>query len=297
MDMYAQPRTLDHHLPGGEPGTSVVVEPLRVGELNADASVLGGGTTRLATRLRIGGASKRLRVPVNVYLVHHPVTGPLLIDTGLHASVAASAEANMGRRLVGLLQPHLPDNEILATQLRQRGLEPGDIHTVVLTHLHADTASGISGFPHATLVVSEPEWRAASGEDSSLPAGYHHPHYDYAFDYRLVDYDASYISSYGSFGRTFDLFGDGSVRLVFTPGHSPGHQSVLCRLRDRDLVLTGDALMTAAELEGEDPAAPAPDRHIAERSRRELLRFAGQFPDAHYLPSRENPPPDGARYA
>ena len=54
------------------------------------------------------------------------------------------------------------------------------------------------------------------------------PHFDYAFDYRTVDFDRGGIDSYASFGRTFDLFGDGSIRLAFTPGHSAGHMSVIC---------------------------------------------------------------------
>ena len=59
--------------------------------------------------------------------------------------------------------------------------------------------------------------------------GYHPPQYDYAFDFSTVDFDAEIVESYGPFGRTFDLFGDGSVRLAYTPGHSAGHVSVVLR--------------------------------------------------------------------
>ena len=61
------------------------------------------------------------------------------------------------------------------------------------------------------------------GDDRRLPLlrGYHPSHYDYAFDFATVDFDGDPIDSYGPFGRTFDLFGDGSVRLAYTPGTAP----------------------------------------------------------------------------
>ena len=77
-------------------------------------------------------------------------------------------------------------------------------------------------------------------------------------------FDGPSIASYASFGRTFDLFGDGSVRLAFTPGHSAGHQCVIARLRERDFVIAGDAVYTQRQLEGgARAAAPARPPHLA----------------------------------
>ena len=118
----------------------------------------------------------------------------------------------------------------MPAQLRKRGLDPGEIPIVVMTHLHIDHTSAISEFPNSTFVVSETEWEAAATGSQPTLNGYRRPHFDYAFDYRTVDFDRAEIDSYASFGRTFDLFGDGSIRLAFTPGHSAGHMSVICRL-------------------------------------------------------------------
>ena len=112
------------------------------------------------------------------------------------------------------------------TQLREKGLSAADIEVVILTHLHLDHASAISEFPEAAFVVSDAEWEAATTGSRPLLRGYRPKHYDFAFDYRTVDFDGDEIDSYGPFGRTFDLFGDGSIRLVFTPGHTAGHMSV-----------------------------------------------------------------------
>ena len=157
-----------------------------------------------------------------------------------------------------------------------------------MTHMHLDHTSAISEFPHATFVVSEPEWEAAAVGPRPLLNGYRRQHFDYAFDYRTVDFDRGGIDSYASFGRAFDLFGDGSVRLAFTPGHSRGHMSVVCRLKQDDFVIGGDCVYMLAQLEGEAPLPPRPfDAHNYRRSLQELRLFRSQFPHATITPGHD----------
>ena len=95
------------------------------------------------------------------------------------------------------------------------------------------------------------------------------------------------ISSYSTFGRTFDLFGDGAVRLAFTPGHSAGHQCVIAHLRDRDFVIAGDAIYTHGQLD-DAPEPPRPlDRHTWRRSRQELALFHRSYPQAVIVPGHD----------
>jgi glyoxylase-like metal-dependent hydrolase (beta-lactamase superfamily II) len=145
----------------------------------------------------------------------------------------------------------------------------------------------MSEFAGATFVVSEEEWVAASTDPRPFMRGYRPAHYDYAFDYRTLSYDSDRVDSYASFGRTFDLFGDGSVRLASTPGHTAGHQSVICRLADRDLVIAGDAVYTYAQLVGgSEPPRPV-DLHNWRRSLRELQLFARNYPQAVIVPGHD----------
>ena len=123
----------------------------------------------------------------------------------------------------------------MPAQLRKRGLDPGEIPVVVMTHMHLDHTSAISEFPNSTFILSETEWEAAATGSQPLLNGYRRPHFDYAFDYRTIDFDRSGVDSYATFGRSFDLFGDGSIRLAFTPGHSAGHMSVIAHLSQRRL--------------------------------------------------------------
>ncbi|HEX5983902.1 MAG TPA: MBL fold metallo-hydrolase, partial [Solirubrobacterales bacterium] len=173
-------------------------------------------------------------------------------------------------------------------QLRERGLESGEVPIVVMTHLHLDHASTISEFPQSTFVVSEVEWHAAATGPKPLLNGYRRVHFDYAFDYRTVDFNRDNIDSYASFGRTFDLFGDGTIHLAYLPGHSPGHMAVICRLAKRDFVIGGDCLYLLAQLDGSEPGPPRPfDAHNLRRSLQELRLFHRQFPDAVITPGHD----------
>jgi N-acyl homoserine lactone hydrolase len=290
MKVHAEPKALTEPFPGGEPGTTVVVEPLRVGEVQVPPAMLERSGGRFETLHALGVGKPRSRwwwVPCPAFLIHHPQAGPVLVDTGLHPSVASQPAANLGRIMGTLARVRMEEGDDAPAQLRSRGLESRDIRLVVMTHLHFDHASGMSEFPGSTFVVSAPEWEAATTDMRPLLRGYRPAHYDYVFDYRTVSYSGPGISSYSTFGRTFDLFGDGSVRLAFTPGHTPGHQSVICRLADRDFVIAGDAIYTHAQL-GDAPEPPRPvDRHMWRRSLQELRLFARQYPQAIIVPGHD----------
>ncbi len=289
MRVRAESRPLTAALPGGQAGVTVTVEPILTGRVQAPRAFLE--EARRLPRLRMLGFGTRraqwLWLPVLAYLIRHPTVGPFLVDTGLHPSVAAKPAANLGRTIARFVRPDLEPGKDLLAQLRSRGVDPRSLRLVVMTDMHFDHTSGMSEFSGATFVVSEPEWLAATTEPRPLLRGYRPAHYDYAFDYRTLSYDADVIDSYASFGRSFDLFGDGSVRLASTPGHSAGNQSVICRLADRDLVIAGDAIYTLAQLSGA-PEPPRPfDRHNWRRSLRELQLFQRHYPQALILPGHD----------
>jgi N-acyl homoserine lactone hydrolase len=288
MRVRAETRRLTAPFAGGSEGATVAVEPLRVGQMHFPTEMMESSGGRLAPiKMVATPASRWPPVPCPAYLVHHPTAGPFLVDTGLHPSVAAKPAANMGRLVAGFGKPLLEPGEDLPAQLRARDIDPKGIRLVVMTHLHIDHASGMSEFGGATFVLSAPEWVAATTERRPLLQGYRPAHYDYAFDYRTLDYNGERIDSYSTFGRTFDLFGDGSVRLAFTPGHTAGHQAVICRLRERDLVIAGDAIYTYRQLEGgPEPLRPV-DLHNWRRSLRELQLFHHQYPQAVILPGHD----------
>jgi glyoxylase-like metal-dependent hydrolase (beta-lactamase superfamily II) len=163
-----------------------------------------------------------------------------------------------------------------------------------------DHASAISEFPSSVFVLSAEEWRAATTARFPLLHAYRPSHYDHAFDYRTIDFEADVflltrgeraaihqIDSYGPFARCFDLFGDGSVRLAYTPGHSAGHVSVVLRLPRRDFIVAGDAVFTYHQLEG-GPEQPRPhDLHNWLRSLGEMQLYRRQYPYAVICPGHD----------
>jgi glyoxylase-like metal-dependent hydrolase (beta-lactamase superfamily II) len=289
MKVRAETRRLAAPLPGGKAGATVAVELFRAGEFATPRAFVE--SARPFPLLRMAGLgtprSKYLTLPVPAFLIHHPSAGPFLVDTGLHPSVSARPAENLGRLTASLGKPRLAPGEDVPAQLRSRGIDPKQLGLVVMTHMHFDHTSAMSEFPNASFVLTEDEWVSATTESRPALHGYRRQHFDYAFDYRTVSYDADSIDSYATFARTFDLFGDGSVRLASTPGHSAGHQSVICRLADRDLVIAGDAIYTIAQLD-DAPEPPRPyDRHNWRRSMRELRRFAEQYPQAVIIPGHD----------
>jgi N-acyl homoserine lactone hydrolase len=219
------------------------------------------------------------------FLVEHPGAGRLLVDTGFHPAVAVDPKQGLGRTGVVYKDVEMDANQAIAEQLRDQEIEPTSIRTVVMTHLHNDHASGIAEFPAATFVFSASEWEAASkGRQAD---GYLRRQYDHAFDYRTLDFEGADADSFATFGRALDLFGDGSVRIVYTPGHSHGHCSVVLRLKDREALLTGDAAYTMRTIEDSVLPFKMEDEHRFRRSLREIQLYLKGTPDALVIPGHD----------
>ncbi len=291
MKVHVEAKPLHEPLAGGSAGASVIVEPLIAGSVTWPRTMMerpGGRLETLKLLRALLSGEPAMTVPCPAYLIHHPSAGAILVDTGLHPSVATGAGENMGRLAARIGNPDLEPGKDVPAQLRARDLDASEIPVVVLTHMHLDHSSAISEFPNSTFVVSEVEWEAATVGPKPLLNGYRRAHFDYAFDYRTVDFDRGGIDSYSSFARCFDLFGDGSIRLAYTPGHSAGHISVIAHLAERDFVIGGDAVYMQAQLDGDAPLAPRPfDAHNYRRSIQELKLFRREYPNAIVTPGHD----------
>ena len=171
------------------------------------------------------------QVPVVAFLVEHPGAGPC-------SWTRASTPRSWWRRTRRSAESRGGDQgrergagaARVATAARL-GIQPADVEVVVMTHLHSDHASGIAEFP------SRPSWsRAPSGRRparAGASRGTGHASSTTPSTGARSTSSRPTPDSYATFGRAFDLFGDGSVRVVSTPGHTAGHMSVVLRLRDR----------------------------------------------------------------
>lgn len=290
MGVATEPKPLVAPLPGGREGAAVRLHPLLAGEMLAPPCYLDRRPGKLGVARDLAGALAHRGswtwLPIPMFLVEHPSAGPIMVNTGFHPSVVSGVRPNMGRLSPLLYRVRITREQTLAAQLEARGIAIGDVKTVVMTHLHIDHASGISELPDATFVVDRREW-AAAGERGGTLRGYVRRQFDHAFDWRTVDYDAPEIDSFAPFGQSVNLFGDGSLRLLSTPGHTRGHQSVLLRLADREALLVGDASYTRRTLAGEAMPLVLDDAHRFRRSLRELQRYVEQAPGALVIPGHD----------
>ena len=289
MATAAEPRPAELPLPGGKEGATVRLHPLLVARMVAPPAYferVEGRTGRLkALGLRVPREEWR-EMPVIAFLVEHPAAGPVLVDTGFHPAAAVDSKQALGS-MGGMLFKDLKMDagDAVAAQLRDRSVDPASVKTVLITHLHSDHASGIAEFPGATFVVSAKEWEAASkGRQTD---GYLRRQYDHAFDYRTLDFDAPDADSFATFGRSFDVFGDGSVRMVFTPGHTAGHCSVILRLKGREALIVGDAAYTMRTIRESHLPSLMTDAHHFRRSLREIQLYLKGAPDAVVIPGHD----------
>jgi N-acyl homoserine lactone hydrolase len=303
MATAAEPRPAELPLPGGREGAVVRLHPLLAGRALAPPGWLLREEGRLAGLRAFGVRVAKdafVPVPIVAFLLEHPSAGPVLIDTGLHPSVAVKPVESFGRVWARAFRDLTMDpKQALPDQLRELGIERGQVSTVLMTHLHLDHASGISEFPDATFVVSGSEWKAATKQGSLH--GYVTRQFDHAFDYRLLNFDSSAVregagsarpgamspDSFSGFARAFDVFGDGSVRAVYTPGHTRGHTSYVVRTRRGEVLVAGDAIYLRRSLDDEHVPRHMEDEHLFRRSLREIRQYLRETPGALVIPGHD----------
>ena len=289
MATAAEPRPAELPLPGGRADARVKLHPILTATVGGPIGWFFRQEGRMAWRKAFGlGVPKDqwVRAPIQCFLVEHPSGGTVLIDTGFHASVAVKPRSNLGAFGTVLYRDiDMRPEQSAAAQLRDRGIEPSSVGTVIMTHLHPDHASAIVDYPESTFLVSTAEWEAAAG--GGQRDGYVKRQFDHGFDYRLVDFDSDAANSFAGFGRAVDVFGDGSVRLVYTPGHTRGHMSVILRTESGEVLVAGDAIFMHRTLDEDRVPYLMADEHLFRRSLREIRQYRKETPEALIIPGHD----------
>jgi glyoxylase-like metal-dependent hydrolase (beta-lactamase superfamily II) len=189
----------------------------------------GGHSTSPAGLWRRDEDMKRMvRFPVPVYLIESGEER-ILVDTGLHPGAAADAAGHYdGAESLGFFR--------LEQRLAiDRQVDLASLTKVVITHLHFDHAGGLALLPSSLpIYIQQREWEA--GQDSvAIAKNFYLPR-----DYESVSAQVVLVDG------DHDLLGDGSIELLSTPGHTPGHQSVRV---GKELVIGGDVTHFAAGLD------------------------------------------------
>lgn len=184
------------------------------------------------------GVGEHFDVPVPFYLIDHP-KGLVLYDTGNALEVVHDKETHWGD-ILGAYDPVMSEDQWCVNAIKKIGYRPEDVKYVVLSHLHLDHAGGVGHFPNARYVVQRDELHYAYVPDYFMKAAYIRKDFDKPVDWMILN---------GWAEDKYDLFNDGKIVIYLTPGHTPGHQSLLVNLANNGpMFLTGDSCYTDENL-------------------------------------------------
>lgn len=179
--------------------------------------------------------SKATWVPSLAYAVTHPKSGVAILDTGLRAG-----QCDYGFQPIYWVPCRNEQGADLVSQLKSDGVEPEDIRFIVPSHFHGDHISGLDdllGYTNAFVLMTQASLqdiksplRVAEGIPTSMLSS----------DMRVKIIDEGFREDRMGID-VYDVYGDGSLRLFPTPGHTDGHISALAKGSQGDILFTFDA--------------------------------------------------------
>lgn len=259
--------------------TEVTLAVLDTGYCTARSALIARGT---------GWQNVRCHAPA--FLLKHPVRGACLFDTG-YAPRILDAFAHWPDRIYAYATPTTLGMPVLL-QLDRHRVTQGDVHTVIVSHLHADHVAGLRDFPDATFVISanalEMQQRVSGFE--AVRRGVLQRLFPADFTPRTQVVAEFADQSLPHLGTSHDLFADGSVLLIALPGHARGQIGALVHTDRGEVLLCADAAWTTEAYRELRP--PHPLTGVIQDDMRALIAtlhslhgFALARPDVTILPT------------
>lgn len=145
-----------------------------------------------------------------------------------------------------------PVRRSLAEALGEHGIRRKDVTAIVNTHLHFDHCGGNPGFPGTPIYVQRAEREAATAEGYTVP--------------EWVDFAGARFEA-----RSGDFWLRDGIEVLATPGHTPGHQSIVVRGKNGPIVLAGHAVGSCLEWERKEPPSESSPTAIQSAERLHML--------------------------
>lgn len=204
------------------------------------------------------GEEKKMILPVSCYLIEHPA-GRILIDTGWDTKYAVQRPKDKLGFVDKISGPIIMESEGVDHKLAALGLSDKDIQAVYLSHMDFDHTSGLR------LVKNVPAFYASRQEmaDAEKYKLRYVDTWSGIVAIQPFDYETTGI---GPVGESYDVFHDGSVLLVHTPGHSHGHFSVRIKGTERYMILADDAAYLQDSFEAKRIPGFTVDTEMARKS-------------------------------
>jgi glyoxylase-like metal-dependent hydrolase (beta-lactamase superfamily II) len=186
--------------------------------------------------------SKQITIPISMWVLDHP-KGLVVIDTGNNVAVSdGKCKSYWVAGLCDFLKPSQTRADVIDMQLQKLGYSADKVKVVITSHAHLDHIGNIKMFPKAVHAIQKKELYQAWWPEKFQRGG----------AFVMGDYDGAAVDfNYLALEGDYDLFGDGSVVILSTPGHTLGHQSVKVTLPETGTVLISqDAIWMQANLDG-----------------------------------------------
>lgn len=145
-------------------------------------------------------------------------------------------DAGTSKRALGNAHPTIKLDRTITDQLTQIGVRPEQVEFVGISHYHGDHTGQATQFPKAKLLIGAGDLEAL--KRSPPPVGAAPPHVQPWID------GAAPVEA---LREDYDVFGDGRVTVLMTPGHTPGHSALLVKLARGPVILAGDLWFTHAD--------------------------------------------------
>jgi glyoxylase-like metal-dependent hydrolase (beta-lactamase superfamily II) len=205
-----------------------------------------------------GAPRRRLLARALVAVLHHPLFGVLLFDTG-YAPRFFTATRHWPERFYAQLTPVTLASRSLIEQLLALGIAASDVRYVILSHLHADHIAGVLDFPAAELIIARSAIDDITGRNriQALLRGYLGALLPQSALAQVRAVSGFVDAPLPLFGPTCDLFGDGSLRLVALPGHARGQIGLLVACHGGPVFLVADGAWHSRAIRDNIPPDPS----------------------------------------
>ena len=190
-------------------------------------------------------------IPVPFFVIRHGSSW-VAYDSGNNAAVAVDPIKYWGQAVCDAYMPVMKPHEEFSIQIKRVGLKPEDLYAVIMSHGHLDHCGALEDLAGTDVPVyfqklelEHIQKQVASGKKTAYIPD----------DFKKMDQ-----CNVQTLDGIFDVFGDQSVIVFPTPGHTPGHQSVLVRTNNgQNLILAQDACYTLENMFASIPPGLAVD--------------------------------------
>ncbi|KAF4624355.1 hypothetical protein G7Y89_g13816 [Cudoniella acicularis] len=258
--------------------TQIDVQFIQTGRIKIRPSMLSQPANRSIFLRRLRFLTDRSWtdwLPVYTFLISHP-EGPILFDAGMSPRCTSPGYFPFWMPTFTLTsQIEIQPQEGIGAQLKEKGIEIKALKAVVLSHLRHDHSGGLEDLVGAPVYLMEEHWEAFKHPLHATMEGAVPSQWPKNFSPQFLQPTGPPI---GPFEKSYPITSDGKVVAVQTPGHVPGHLSVIVYGDETTWFLTGDATYSQELLDREETDGVNDDPVQAVQSLRLIKELARQTP-------------------